>query len=158
MTRMRSPARSAESALSWRGRRRAWICRRFGRNLDMLTVLLILVLVFAVVKGLSEPPRPPPNEHTRWYRVPTFQRQRRPKDRYITVRVDEGEKPPFGGQLVAIGADRKIVRKDTAHARASIANFKDKSRYERKQIANNLIWGSNWTKEAEAVIRAWARR
>jgi hypothetical protein len=124
----------------------------------MLAILLILVLIFVVVKGLSQPPRLPPNEHTRWYRVLTFQRQRRPKDRYATVRVDKGEKPPSGGQLVAAGAERNVVRKDTAHARAVIAHMKGKSLHERKQMANSLIWGSNWTEEAEAVIRAWAKR
>jgi hypothetical protein len=124
----------------------------------MLTVLLIILVIFVVVKGLSEPPRPPANEHTRWYRVPTFQRQRRPKDRYVTVRVDEGEKPPFGGQLVATGAEPRIVRKGTAHARTVIARFNDKSRYERKEIANSLLRGSNWTKQAEALIRSWAKR
>jgi hypothetical protein len=124
----------------------------------MLAVLLIILLIFVVVKGLSEPPRSPPNEHTRWYRVPTFQRQRRQKDRYVTVRVDEGEKPPFGGQLVATGAEPKIVKKGTAHAHTVIALFNDKSRYERKEIAGSLLRGSNWTKEAEAVIRSWARR
>lgn len=124
----------------------------------MLAAVLILVLIFVIVKMVSGPPRSPPNENTRWYRVPTFQRQRHPKDRYVTVRVDEGEKPPFGGHLVATGAEEKVVRKDTAHARAVIAHMKGKSRYERRQIATSLIWGSNWTKEAEAVIRAWARR
>jgi hypothetical protein len=124
----------------------------------MLAIILILVLIFVIVKGLSEPPRPPPDEHTRWYRVATFQRQRRPKDRYVTVRVDRGEKPPLGGQLVATGAEAKIVRKGTAHARTVLAHFKDKSPHERKQIADDLIRSSNWTKQAEAAIRAWAKR
>lgn len=124
----------------------------------MLTVLAVVLLIFLLVKGLSQPPGPPPDEHTRWYRVPTFQRQRRPQDRYATVRVDKGEEPPSGGQLVATGAERKIVRKDAAHARAVIAHLKAKSLHERKQIANSLLWGSIWTKEAEAVIRAWARQ
>jgi hypothetical protein len=124
----------------------------------MLLGLLILVVIFLSVKALSEPPRPPPNDHTRWYRVPTFQRQRRPNDRYAIIRVDEGERSPFGGQLVASGAEAKINRKGTDHARAVLSHFKDKSPHERKQIARSLIRGSNWTKEAEALIRAWGRR
>ncbi len=124
----------------------------------MLAVVLIVLLVVVVVKGLTEPPPPPPNEHTRWYRVPTYQRQRRPRDRYMTVRVDEGETPPTGGELVATGPDQKIVRKNAASARAVIAHFNHKSGHERRQIANSLLWGSNWTREAEAVIRAWGKR
>ena len=124
----------------------------------MLAVLLILVSIFGVLKALSNPAEAPPNEHTRWYRVPTFQRQKRPKDRYSVIRIDEGEKPPSDGQLVATGAEKKILRKEAARARAVIAQLPRLNLHERKQIANSLIWGSNWTKEAEAVIRAWARR
>jgi hypothetical protein len=66
----------------------------------VLAILLVLVMVCAVVSGLRQPP---PNEHTRWYRVPTYKRQKRRSERWMIVRVDEGETPPFSGVLVGRG-------------------------------------------------------
>ncbi len=66
----------------------------------MVAVLLVLLMVYAVICVLRQPP---PNERTRWYRVPTYQRQKRPSERWMIVRVDEGEMPPSNGVLVGRG-------------------------------------------------------
>lgn len=65
-----------------------------------MVLLLVGVLVCAIVFALR---RPPPNERTRWYRVPTYQRQKRRSERWMIVRVDEGETPPLDGVLVGRG-------------------------------------------------------
>jgi hypothetical protein len=57
----------------------------------VVALLLLAVIVYATVRALR---RPPPNEHTRWYGVPTYQRQKRPSERWMIVRVDEGDTPP----------------------------------------------------------------
>ena len=67
----------------------------------MLALLLVLIVVYAVVSAAR---KPPPNERTRWYRVPTYQRQKRRSERWMIVRVDHGETPPFNGVLVGRGA------------------------------------------------------
>jgi len=66
----------------------------------VLAVVLILIMICAVAGALRQPP---PNERTRWYRVPTYQRQKRRSDRWMIVRVDEGERPPSNGVLVGRG-------------------------------------------------------
>ena len=66
----------------------------------MVAILLLLVLAYAV---MSVTRQPPPNEQTRWYRVPTYQRQKRRSERWMIVRVDEGEAPPPNGVLVGRG-------------------------------------------------------
>ena len=66
----------------------------------MRVVLLILVMIYAIASAAR---RSPPTEKTRWYRVPTYQRQKPPSERWMIVRVDEGETPPFSGKLVGRG-------------------------------------------------------
>ena len=66
----------------------------------MVAVLLLLIFGYIIVRALR---RPPPNDRTRWYRVPTYQRQKRPSQRWMVVRVDEGETPPFNGVLIGRG-------------------------------------------------------
>ena len=80
----------------------------------MLTVLLIVAVVYVMVRALR---RPPPNERTRWYRVPTYQRQYRRSDRWMIVRVDEGETPPFGGELVGRGVNPSVLNEQLKEVR-----------------------------------------
>jgi hypothetical protein len=67
----------------------------------MLTILVLLIVGYVFVHALR---RPPPNEKTRWYRVPTFERQKLSSQQWMIVRVDEDETPPPDGVLVGRGA------------------------------------------------------